>query len=121
MSSSRLCNMRLRRFMAHLPRAKHRNHPRRGDRDALGLSLVDILPETRSLLVECQGEGVFVAQRTPSRSRGRRGTPGVTRDRISLPERDAWYFGAAMVALVGKKDGAIRLLDAEARHSFLRL
>ena len=28
-----------------------------------------------------------------------------------IPFTDAWYFGAAMQALVGKKDAAVRLLQ----------
>jgi TolB-like protein len=37
---------------------------------------------------------------------------------LSLPDKDAWYFGAAMLAFVGKKDAAIRLLNADTNHGF---
>jgi serine/threonine protein kinase len=33
-----------------------------------------------------------------------------------IPFTDAWYFGAAMHAFVGKKDGAVRLLWAASEH-----
>jgi serine/threonine protein kinase len=36
----------------------------------------------------------------------------------NLPDADAWYFGAAMFAFVGKKDAAIRLLNADVNHDF---
>jgi len=36
----------------------------------------------------------------------------------SIPDADAWYFGAAMFAFLGKKDIAVRLLDADSKHSF---
>jgi len=37
---------------------------------------------------------------------------------LSLPDPDAWYFGAALFAFVGRKDAAIRLLEADTKHSF---
>ena len=37
---------------------------------------------------------------------------------LSLPDPDAWYFGAALFAFLGKEDDAIRLLEADAKHSF---
>jgi tetratricopeptide (TPR) repeat protein len=37
---------------------------------------------------------------------------------LNLPDPDAWYFGAALFAFVGREDAAIRLLDADAKHSF---
>jgi tetratricopeptide (TPR) repeat protein len=36
----------------------------------------------------------------------------------NIPDADAWYFGAAMFAFIGKKDAAIRLLDEDAKHNF---
>jgi len=36
----------------------------------------------------------------------------------TIPFTDAWYFGAALLSFVGKKDGAIRLLQAATEHSF---
>jgi hypothetical protein len=33
-----------------------------------------------------------------------------------IPFTDAWYFGAAMQAFVGKKDAAVRLLWAASEH-----
>jgi serine/threonine protein kinase len=36
----------------------------------------------------------------------------------NIPDADAWYFGAAMFAFVGKKEPAVRLLNADARHDF---
>ena len=36
----------------------------------------------------------------------------------AIPFTDAWYFGAALLAFVGKKDAAIRLLQAAIEHSF---
>ena len=35
-----------------------------------------------------------------------------------IPFTDAWYFGAAMQAFVGKKDAAMRLLWAASDHGF---
>ena len=37
---------------------------------------------------------------------------------LHLPDPDAWYFGAAMFAALGKKEAAIRLLDADTRLNF---
>jgi serine/threonine protein kinase/tetratricopeptide (TPR) repeat protein len=37
---------------------------------------------------------------------------------LRLPDPDAWYFGAALFASLGKKDSAIRLLDADAKLNF---
>jgi len=37
---------------------------------------------------------------------------------LSLPDPDAWFFGAALFAFVGEKDAAIRLLEADTKHSF---
>jgi len=37
---------------------------------------------------------------------------------LSLPDPDAWYFGAALFAFLGRNDAAMRLLDADAKHSF---
>jgi tetratricopeptide (TPR) repeat protein len=37
---------------------------------------------------------------------------------LTVPDPDAWYFGAALFAFVGRGDAAIRLLDADIRHSF---
>jgi len=34
----------------------------------------------------------------------------------NIPFTDAWYFGAAMQAFVGKKDAAVRLLRAASKH-----
>jgi TolB-like protein len=36
----------------------------------------------------------------------------------AIPFTDAWYFGAALLSFVGKKDAAIRLLQAATEHSF---
>jgi len=36
----------------------------------------------------------------------------------TIPFTDAWYFGAALLSFVGKKDAAIRLLQAATEHSF---
>jgi serine/threonine protein kinase/tetratricopeptide (TPR) repeat protein len=36
----------------------------------------------------------------------------------SIPNADAWYFGAALFAFVGKKDAAIRFLRADSEHNF---
>jgi hypothetical protein len=35
----------------------------------------------------------------------------------TIPFNDAWYFGAAMQAFVGKKDAAVRLLRAASEHN----
>jgi tetratricopeptide (TPR) repeat protein len=37
---------------------------------------------------------------------------------LNLPDPDAWYFGAALFAFLGRNDASIRLLDADTRHSF---
>jgi serine/threonine protein kinase/tetratricopeptide (TPR) repeat protein len=37
---------------------------------------------------------------------------------ISLPDPDAWYFGAALFSFLDRKDASMRLLDADAKHSF---
>ena len=37
---------------------------------------------------------------------------------LQLPDPDAWYFGAALFAWLGKKDAALRLLDADAKRNF---
>jgi hypothetical protein len=37
---------------------------------------------------------------------------------LNLPDPDAWYFGAALFAFLGREDAAIRLLEADAKHSF---
>jgi TolB-like protein len=37
---------------------------------------------------------------------------------LSLPDPDAWYFGAALFAFLGRNDAAMRLLDTDAKHSF---
>jgi hypothetical protein len=37
---------------------------------------------------------------------------------LSLPDPDAWYFGAALFAFLGRKDAAIRLLETDTKHSF---
>ncbi len=34
----------------------------------------------------------------------------------AIPFTDAWYFGAAMQAFVGKRDAAVRLLQAASEH-----
>ncbi len=36
----------------------------------------------------------------------------------SIPFTDAWYFGAALLSFVGKKDASIRLLRSATEHSF---
>jgi serine/threonine protein kinase/tetratricopeptide (TPR) repeat protein len=36
----------------------------------------------------------------------------------NIPNADAWYFGAALFAFVGKKDVALRFLEADAKHNF---
>jgi serine/threonine protein kinase len=36
----------------------------------------------------------------------------------SIPDTNAWYFAAAMFALLGKKDAAIRFLRADSEHDF---
>ena len=36
----------------------------------------------------------------------------------SIPNADAWYFGAALFAFLGKKDTAIRFLQADSEHNF---
>ncbi len=36
----------------------------------------------------------------------------------SIPDTNAWYFGAALFAFVGKKDAAIRFLRADSEHDF---
>jgi len=36
----------------------------------------------------------------------------------TIPFTDAWYFGAAMLSFIGKKDASIRLLKAATEHSF---
>jgi serine/threonine protein kinase/tetratricopeptide (TPR) repeat protein len=37
---------------------------------------------------------------------------------LNLPDPDAWYFGAALFAFLGREDASIRLLDADAKHNF---
>jgi eukaryotic-like serine/threonine-protein kinase len=37
---------------------------------------------------------------------------------LTLPDPDAWYFGAALFAFLGRKDAAIRLLKADTKYSF---
>lgn len=37
---------------------------------------------------------------------------------LNLPDPDAWYFGAALLAFLGRIDASISLLDADTRHSF---
>ena len=37
---------------------------------------------------------------------------------LHLPDPDAWYFGAALFASFGKKEAAIRLLDADRKTNF---
>jgi len=37
---------------------------------------------------------------------------------LRLPDPDAWYFGAALFASLGKKEAAIRLLTADAKVNF---
>lgn len=36
----------------------------------------------------------------------------------SVPDTNAWCFGAAMFAFLDKKDAALRLLDADSKHNF---
>jgi serine/threonine protein kinase/tetratricopeptide (TPR) repeat protein len=36
----------------------------------------------------------------------------------SIPNADAWYFGAALFAFLGKNDAAIRFLQADSDHNF---
>jgi len=37
---------------------------------------------------------------------------------LAIPDADAWYFGASMLAWAGKEKPALRLLDAAAKHNF---
>jgi tetratricopeptide (TPR) repeat protein len=37
---------------------------------------------------------------------------------LNLPDPDAWYFGAALFAFLGRKDATIRLLEADTKYSF---
>ena len=37
---------------------------------------------------------------------------------LAIPDADAWYFGASMLAWAGKEQPALRLLDAGAKHNF---
>ena len=37
---------------------------------------------------------------------------------LAIPDADAWYFGAGVMAFVGHEDAAIRLLEADAKHNF---
>jgi hypothetical protein len=37
---------------------------------------------------------------------------------LLLPDPDAWYFGAAMFAWLGRKEAALGLLEADAKRNF---
>jgi len=37
---------------------------------------------------------------------------------LAIPDADAWYFGASMLAWAGKEKPALRLLEAAAKHNF---
>ncbi len=37
---------------------------------------------------------------------------------LAIPDADAWYSGASMLAWAGKEQPALRLLDTAAKHNF---
>jgi hypothetical protein len=37
---------------------------------------------------------------------------------LAVPDGDAWYFGAGVMAFLGQEDAMVRLLEADTKHSF---